>query len=190
MLVVDGRSGELHPDALEIVDAAQHRDDDQIEHELSHAQVESGSRVCQTLDELRTSLTSLRRRLNASARARGARLMASGTHPSSPWTAAGGVIPEKAYLKLSEDYARLTDEQVVLGCHVHVGVGDPELAIQEMNRARVHVPELLALSANCRSGRGSTPGTPATAPRSSTAGPRPGCPSPLPPGPSTTTCYG
>jgi carboxylate-amine ligase len=36
----------------------------------------------------------------------------------------------------------------VSGCHVHVGVADPELAIQVMNRVRLDVPVLLALSAN------------------------------------------
>ncbi|WCO66594.1 glutamate--cysteine ligase [Iamia majanohamensis] len=148
MFVVDGETGELRTDAQDVVDAARHHDDDQIDHELSRAQVESGSQVCRDLEDLRASLTSLRRRLDAAARARGARIIATGTHPWSPWSAAGGVTPVPAYLRLAEEYAHLTSEQVVSGCHVHVEVGDPDLAIQVMNRVRVHIPEVLALSTN------------------------------------------
>ncbi len=148
MFVVDAETGALRGDAQQIVEAAHHHDDDQIDHELSRAQVESGSQVCESLDDLRSSLVSLRRRLDASARRHGARIIASGTHPSSPWSDAGGVTREPAYQRLSEDYALLTDEQVVSGCHVHVGVDDPEVAIQVMNRVRAHVPDVLALSTN------------------------------------------
>jgi len=148
MFVVDADTGRLRGDARSLVASAEHHDDDQIDRELSRAQVETGSAVCSTLDEVRASLTSLRRRLDAAARQHGARLLASGTHPSSPWQHAGGVTPGAAYLKLADDYGLLTDEQVVSGCHVHVGIPDPETAIQVMNRVRLDVPILLALSAN------------------------------------------
>jgi carboxylate-amine ligase len=39
-------------------------------------------------------------------------------------------------------------EQVVFGCHVHVGIEDREAAIQTMNRVRPWLPVLLALSGN------------------------------------------
>lgn len=148
LFVVDHESGELSACAAEVIAAATHRDDDQIEQELSRAQVETGSCVCADLGSLEDSLTSLRRRLDEAARTRGARVLATGTHPSSPWERAGGVSDSVAYRKLADDYGHLTDEQVVSGCHVHVGVDDPELAIQVMNRVRLDIPVLLALSAN------------------------------------------
>lgn len=148
LFVVDDATGELSAVADEVIASAAHGDDDQIEPELSRAQVESGSAVCASLDDLTRSLTSLRRRLDRAARSRGARVLATGTHPSSSWERAGGVTEKAAYLKLADDYGHLTDEQVVSGCHVHVGVDDPELAIQVMNRVRLDVPVLLALSAN------------------------------------------
>src|SRR3954467_257438 len=39
-------------------------------------------------------------------------------------------------------------EQVICGCHVHVGIDDPELAIATMDRVRPWLPVLLALSSN------------------------------------------
>jgi carboxylate-amine ligase len=148
LFVVDDETGALSACAAEVIAAATHRIDDQIEHELSRSQVETGSAVCADLASLASSLTSLRRRLDTAARTRGARVLATGTHPSSPWEHAGGVTDDIAYRKLADDYGHLTDEQVVSGCHVHVGVADPEMAIQVMNRVRLDVPVLLALSAN------------------------------------------
>ncbi|QYG92284.1 glutamate--cysteine ligase [Iamia sp. SCSIO 61187] len=148
LFVVDDATGELSAVADEVIAVAVHGHDDQIEPELSQAQVETGSAVCATLVDLSASLTSLRRRLDRAARSRSARVLATGTHPSSSWERAGGVTEKAAYLKLADDYGHLTDEQVVSGCHVHVGVPDPGLAIQVMNRVRLDVPVLLALSAN------------------------------------------
>ena len=148
MFVVDAETLELRPDAAQIIASAEHTDEDQIEPELSRSQVETGSTVCSSLDELESSLTSLRRRLDRAARRHGARVLPSGTHPITPWRKAGGVAEAAAYVRLAEDYGRLSDEQVVSGCHVHVGVPDPEVAIQVVNRVRLDVPVLLALSAN------------------------------------------
>jgi carboxylate-amine ligase len=148
MFVVDAETLELRPDGAKVIESATHHDADTIDAELSRSQVETGSAVCSSLDDLATSLTWLRRRLDRSARAHGARLLPSGTHPVSSWRDAGGIIDAAAYLKLAEDYGRLTDEQVVSGCHVHVGIHDPEMAIQVMNRVRLDAPILLALGVN------------------------------------------
>jgi carboxylate-amine ligase len=148
LFVVDDETGGLSARAAEVIEAAVHGVADQIEPELKEAQVETGSVVCGDLATLASSLVSLRRRLDAAARRCGTRVLATGTHPSSSWERAGGVTDEAAYRKLADDYGHLTDEQVVSGCHVHVGVDDPELAIQVMNHVRLDVPVLLALSAN------------------------------------------
>ena len=76
------------------------------------------------------------------AAAIGARLMASGTHPFAHWDDDPGVTPKVAYRRLERDYQQLTREQLVCGCHVHVCVTDPEMAIQIMNRARLWLPVL------------------------------------------------
>jgi glutamate---cysteine ligase / carboxylate-amine ligase len=45
-------------------------------------------------------------------------------------------------------YQQLAWELVIFGCHVHVGLDDTEGAIQVLNRSRVWLAPLLALSAN------------------------------------------
>lgn len=42
----------------------------------------------------------------------------------------------------------LVDEQLICGMHVHVGVPDRETGVAVLNRLRVWLPTLLALSAN------------------------------------------
>jgi carboxylate-amine ligase len=58
------------------------------------------------------------------------------------------VTPKPAYLRLEHEYELVSREQVLCGCHVHVGITDPEVAIAVMNRIRPWLPVLLALSAN------------------------------------------
>jgi glutamate---cysteine ligase / carboxylate-amine ligase len=120
----------------------------ETEHELKRSQVESGTPVCRTIDEVRAALCGLRRSLADAAEAEGARLVATGTHPFARWDDDGGVTDEAAYVRLQDTYEILAVEQMVSGCHVHVGVTDPELAIAVMNRLRGWVPVLVALTAN------------------------------------------
>jgi carboxylate-amine ligase len=49
---------------------------------------------------------------------------------------------------MEEAYRIVARQQVICGCHVHVGIPDRDLAIETMNRARPWLPVLLALSAN------------------------------------------
>ena len=103
--------------------------------------------MCRTLDELRASLTDLRRQLAAAAQASGCRIAAAGTHPFSRWEAQQ-VTPRRRYQEFVADYQQIAREQVMCGCHVHVGIGDPDAAIQTMNRVQAWLAPLLALAGN------------------------------------------
>ena len=46
------------------------------------------------------------------------------------------------------DYQQLTRELMICGCHVHIGISDRSTAIGVMNRARVWLAPMLALTAN------------------------------------------
>jgi carboxylate-amine ligase len=103
--------------------------------------------VCSTLAEVRQAVRRGRRVLVEAAGREGLRLAAAGTHPFSHWR--DQVVTDKPrYRNLAEDYRQVFREQVVFGCHVHVGIADPEAAIQTMNRVRPWLPALLALSGN------------------------------------------
>jgi carboxylate-amine ligase len=146
--LVDAETRELCHDAEGVLERARTPEGAVIDHELKRSQVEAGTAVCTDLAGVRASVVSLRRSLSEAAASVGARLLASGTHPFARWAEDGGVTREAAYVRLDETYGLLTVEQAVCGCHIHVGVRDPELAIQVMNRVRPWIPALVALTAN------------------------------------------
>ena len=103
--------------------------------------------VCATLAEVRQALRRSRRALVEAAEREGLAIAAAGTHPFSSW-ADQQVTDKTRYHNLAADYRQVFREEVVFGCHVHVGFDDREAAIQAMNRVRPWLPVLLALSAN------------------------------------------
>jgi carboxylate-amine ligase len=120
---------------------------DRVQPELYRSQVEMNTPVCATLGEVRDAVRRGRRALAEAAEGEGLRLAAAGTHPFSHWR--DQTLTEKTrYRNLAQDYRQVFREQVVFGCHVHVGIEDREAAIQTMNRVRPWLPVLLALSGN------------------------------------------
>jgi carboxylate-amine ligase len=120
---------------------------DRVQPELYRSQVEMNTPVCATLGEVRDAVRRGRRALAEAAEGEGLRLAAAGTHPFSHWR--DQTVTEKTrYRNLAQDHRQVFREQVVFGCHVHVGIQDREAAVQTMNRVRPWLPVLLALSAN------------------------------------------
>ncbi len=151
LFLVDVESRRLKPVAGEVLPgaraAADH--DGSVGHELQQCQIETATGICHTLDEVAGELGRLRRVVAAAARetGAGAAIASSGSLPLG-FEEGSRVTPEPAYLRLERDYRLVTHEQLVCGCHVHIGLSDPELAIGVMNRARSWLPTLLALTAN------------------------------------------
>ncbi|CAN5457657.1 glutamate--cysteine ligase [soil metagenome] len=146
--LVDAETRLLRDDAEVVLGLARTPEGSVIDAELKRSQVETATPVCTTMGEVRTSVAALRRSLSEAAGSVGARLLASGTHPSAGWNEDGGMTQKAAYVALDDTYGLLAVEQAVCGCHVHVGVRDPELAIGVMNRIRRWLPVLVALTAN------------------------------------------
>ena len=115
--------------------------------ELMTAQIEAVSPVCRTLAEVRAEVLRLRREANVAAAKEGARIAAASTHPFSDWRDQR-ITPKERYKGLVESYRRLARQQVAFGFHVHIGLADREAAIQVMNRLRLWLAPMLALSAN------------------------------------------
>ncbi len=77
----------------------------------------------------------------------------AGTHPFAVWSETE--VTEAGRYRLIEQTMRaLTSREPTFALHVHIGVGDPERAIDLYNRFRVHLPLLLALSGNSPFWRG------------------------------------
>jgi glutamate---cysteine ligase / carboxylate-amine ligase len=142
--LIDPDTREIAPDADRVLSEYS---GDEVEAELQASQVEIGTAVCETMADVRKDLIRLRREAAAAAEKVGKRIAASGTHPFSDWRETK-VFKRDAYIRLEEDYQQLTREQVLCGCHVHVGIDDPDDAIEVMNRVRPWLPVVLAVSVN------------------------------------------
>ena len=121
--------------------------EEEVVPELRTSQIEALTPICRTLADVRAELSRLRRVIMEAAKEEGTRIAAASTHPFSHWQEQP-VTPEERYRRIVEREQQLAEEQVVFGLHVHVGLEDREAALQVMNRARVWLAPLLALSAN------------------------------------------
>lgn len=129
--------------------------DETLQEELTRYQVETASPVCTTAAELSDHLSRLRGRLAASARAHDLRLLATGTPVlAEPWPPQ--LAGRDRYRLIAASFGGLVD--TLCGCHVHVGIPDPEFGVRLSNHLRPWLPLLLALSANSPFSRGQDSG--------------------------------
>ncbi len=146
--VVDLRSGDLVPRAELLLPAARAALGDAVELEFNLCQIEVGTPVCTTLDEVRAHLTNLRHGLGSAAAQVGTGVLAVGTHPFGLWQEQQVDLSRERYRRMADVYGIVAHQQTICGCHVHVGIADRDLAIATMNRTRPWLPVLLALTAN------------------------------------------
>lgn len=144
----------IHPDTRElrsrgkrILSKAREAVGDEVTAELYLSQIEIGTPICNSLSDVRAELTRLRREVISAAEKEGSWIAAAGTHPFSRWEDQT-MTPKDRYLDIAADYRQLAREQVIFGCHVHIGIKDRDMAIQVMNRSRLWLAPLLALAAN------------------------------------------
>ena len=147
--VIDPETRKLRAHAGRVLRRAQQALDteEEVTSEMLASQIESNSRVCRTLAELRAEILRLRRVIMKEAAKEGVRIAAASTHPFSHWQEQP-LTPKKRYKGLVESYQRASRQLLIFGLHVHVGLKDREAAVQVMNRARVWLAPMLALSAN------------------------------------------
>lgn len=118
-----------------------------IQSELYRSQVEIATTVCHSLSEVRRELTRCRQEVIDAASKSGQAIAAAGTHPFSDWREQT-ITPKKHYRNLEADFKQIVRELIIFGNHVHIGFSDRHTALQVINRARIWLPVLLALSAN------------------------------------------
>lgn len=117
----------------------------QVTPEFLKAQIEVGTRVCNTVSEAREDLARLRRDLSSVVEEYGAAIIASSTHPFANWSEQETTEAPR-YLSLAADYQHVARQLVICGMHVHIGIDDPHTRIDLMNQVRYMLPHLLALS--------------------------------------------
>ena len=79
--------------------------------------------------------------------AQGLHAAVAGMHPSATWIETV-VSSHPRYRSVGESMRVLARREPTLATHIHVGVATPGAAVGLLNRLRVHLPLLLALSAN------------------------------------------
>jgi len=119
----------------------------QVKPEFMAYQLETSTRPCRTLDELRSQLTRLRLIARDSAEQLGVRLLSVGL---PPYRAGAGqrVRPDLRYTELVRRYPGAAEAGGACACQVHVGIPDEELRVQVLARIRPWLASLLALTAN------------------------------------------
>jgi carboxylate-amine ligase len=145
--LVDADTGELRPQVEAVLPEAREVLGEEVQPELQRSMIETGTPVCSDLEEVRRELVRLRREVGAAAEGAGCRIAAVGTHPTARWQEQE-ITGKPRYRRMVAAYRRLAWDQLICGCHVHVGVDDRELAIAALNRVRSWLAPLLALSSN------------------------------------------
>ena len=157
-MLLDGETFDLvqHVDTV-LAATTGHELESRINPELMQSVLEIATPVCHTAADVEVELRKLRGYVCELARERGMRVGSAGTHPFS--------LFERQRITARDRYRNLVDQmqyvarrELIFGMHVHVAVDDPEKAIQVVNGLLVHVPLLLALSANSPFWRGEPTG--------------------------------
>jgi carboxylate-amine ligase len=102
---------------------------------------------CANTGEAGEQLRALRRQVKEAAARRELVIGSAGTHPFAMWEDQR-IVARPRYRDLISALRFVARQEIIFGQHVHVGLDDPDKAIHVANGMRVHVPILLALSAN------------------------------------------
>ncbi len=147
-LLVDTETGRPAPRIDHVIDRADELAGDQAQEELHRAQIELATAPWHTMDDVRTELLVLRKKLVAAAAHHGCTVVASATYPGTMGIPGRLITGKDRYRDMERANPMLAPEQLICGCHIHVSAPDPSDAIRTMNTVRRWLAVLLALSAN------------------------------------------
>jgi len=152
LLLVDARTGAPRSAASQVLRAAERRGETEPEEtggsigpELQEQQIETDTPPRAALCLLESDLIEWRAKARAAASGSGALVLASGT---TPLPVHPRTFDDPRYARMKERFGLTATEQLTCGCHVHVAVDSDDEAVGAMDRVRVWLPVLLALSAN------------------------------------------
>src|SRR5436309_671603 len=141
----------LDAETLELVNAIETLLEDapsgEIKPELMESVLEVSTEPCPNTAQASEQLRALRRQVAQTATGKDMAIGAAGTHPFAMWENQR-IVARPRYRDLISALRFVARQELIFGVHVHVGVDDPEKAIHVANGMRVHMPILLALSAN------------------------------------------
>ena len=118
-----------------------------VVHEFLRSQIETNTRVCASVAELRAAMRETRGLVVDAAERHGARAMATSIHPFAEWSAQSPT-PRERYRRFAVTYQESVRRFFVSGMHIHAGFGDDNARIRVMTALRRYLPLFLALSAS------------------------------------------
>jgi glutamate---cysteine ligase / carboxylate-amine ligase len=145
LMILDSSSLNLSNSIEAVLDA--YDGDGDVKPELMESVLEIAVGPHRDTREAGEALRTLRREVAAAAGTHGLRIGSAGTHPFALWEEQR-ISARDRYRALVEALRFVARQELIFGLHVHVGIDDAEKAIHVANGMRVHVPILLALSAN------------------------------------------
>ena len=143
--IVDPKTRELRSHVSELLEEGRMLLGERVKPEMIQSMIEVGTGVCKDIKEARADITNLRRVISDLVRKRGLVIVAAGTHPFSDWQGQK-IFEDSRYESIVEENQIIARSLLTFGLHVHVGIANPERAIQIMNAIRYLLPHVLALS--------------------------------------------
>jgi glutamate---cysteine ligase / carboxylate-amine ligase len=159
LMIVDSTSFELVNAIESLLEDVE--DESEIKPELMESVLEIATKPCRDSGQAAVELRTLRDHVRERAAARGLTIGSAGTHPFAMWEDQR-ISARTRYRQLVSALRFVARQELIFGLHVHVGVDDPDKAIHVSNGMRVHLPVLLALSANSPFWRADTTGLAST----------------------------
>src|SRR3954447_7107490 len=159
LMILDSESLAL-ANAIEAV-LEEYGEDDHVKPELLEPVLEIATAPHPDAASAGLELRKLRRDVAEAAGRRGLLIGSAGTHPFAMWEDQR-VSSRPRYRELIAALRFVARQEIIFGLHVHVGLDDRDKAIHVANGMRVHVPILLALSANSPFWRGDDSGLAST----------------------------
>jgi carboxylate-amine ligase len=144
LMILDERSLELVNAVESMLESAPVGE---IKPELMESVLEISTDPCPNASQAGEQLRALRRQVGQTAASKNLAIAAAGTHPYAMWENQR-IVARPRYRDLISALRFVARQELIFGVHVHVGVDDPDKAIHVVNGMRVHMPILLALSAN------------------------------------------
>jgi carboxylate-amine ligase len=144
--IIDPETLELRSHVVQLLSSAAARGvGDLVKQEMHQSIVETGTKICENVSELRLEMHRTRSELVLAAESTGLRVAAAGTHPFSSWIDQV-ISPGERYQHIVEEMGQLARSLLIFGMHVHVAMPDKQTTIDMMNMVRYFLPHLLALS--------------------------------------------
>ncbi len=146
-MLLDPRDWSLAPRSDEVIAGLEPELRDRVTPETHAVVMEVTTGVHRRVADAVAELAELRGKLSRALAGQGLCAAVAGMHPTA--VGSDGVVSSHArYRAIGASMRVLARREPTLATHVHVGIADPRAAVRLLNRLRLHLPLLLALSAN------------------------------------------